>query len=98
MENKRPKADRSREEQANQVFDIAMSPEEYAARFAHTIFCSSFGDYEYSDPHLDDWIQRFHHIVLRHPELIDSYRRKYLTEEEISVIEEDIRDQLENGL
>ncbi len=92
MPEERPPASKSREESVRQVFDLSMSPEEFAARHSHRILCSSFDEYEYSDPIVDRWIRRFHFIVLRSPELLQFYRQQYLTAEEIAAIEDELND------
>jgi hypothetical protein len=64
-----PLADPEREEIAGQVFDgwATMCPEEWAARFSHTIGCSSFDMYQYRNPKLHVWIHRLHQILSETP-------------------------------
>jgi hypothetical protein len=84
-----PFADPAREEMAEQLFREYefMSPEEWAARFAHTVLCSSFDDYRYHNPQLHQWIHRLHQILRHHYDQIDSYRLQYLSAEEREKIE-----------
>jgi hypothetical protein len=59
-----------------------MSPEEYAARYATDIMEFSYGRLRYSDPRLDDWIQRLQE-VLTDWKLVNECREKYLTADEL---------------
>jgi len=59
-----------------------MSPEEYAARNAADIACFSLDRFRYSDPKLDNWIQRLAEI-LTDWKLVTECRRKYLTADEM---------------
>jgi hypothetical protein len=53
MLDNRPMEDPSRVEGALRLFPVGgMSVEQYAARYAHTIGCSSFDQYRYPDPKL----------------------------------------------
>ena len=85
-----PLAPPDREEDAKRLFPEfkTMSSEEWAARYSHTIACSSFDDYRYRDPELHEWIQKLHRILRHDFHQIDAYRRQYLTEEEIRRIEQ----------
>ena len=85
----RPAADLAREASARELFPLDLSAEEYAARYAHRIGCSSFDDYSYMDPKLDAWIQHFH-AIMRTPGKVAECRRKYLTPEEIAAIEDEL--------
>jgi hypothetical protein len=79
-----PAADPGREQQAEEIFPLAMSPEEYAARHARQWLCFSFDDYRYADPALDRWIHRLGDILFhRHaaPSLAE-LRARYLSAEE----------------
>jgi hypothetical protein len=90
IEDVRPLADAGREAVARQIFVTTITPEEYAARYAHTIMCSSFDDFRYSDPRFDSWIQELH-VILRSPGKVDECRQKYLTPEELTAIQEQIQ-------
>lgn len=73
------------------------SAEEYAARFAHTIYCFSLGDYRYRDSASDAWIRKLAAILFRQegaPSLED-LRAKYLTPEERARIERFQHEELE---
>lgn len=65
-----------------------MSPEEWAARYAHTVACSSFDGYRYRDPELHKWIHKLHRILRYHSNQIEAYRQQCLTEEERRRIDE----------
>jgi hypothetical protein len=82
--NSLPLADLQREETAKQLFSKykTMSPEEWAARYSHTVLCSSFDNYRYRDPELHEWIHKLHRILRDDSNQIEAYRQKYLTEEE----------------
>ncbi|HYM59457.1 MAG TPA: hypothetical protein VEZ11_01050, partial [Thermoanaerobaculia bacterium] len=69
---------------ARELFPIAMSPDEYAARHAHQWYCFSFDDYRYSDPGLDRWVQRLGDILFERDGApsIDELRARYLSEDE----------------
>src|SRR5437870_12833684 len=58
--------------------DLAMSPEEYAARRAHLWACCSLHLYRYRDPALGSWIRRFVEIALDAEEL-ERCRQRFLT-------------------
>jgi len=84
-----PLADPQREEMAEQQFPEykTMCPEEWAARFGHTVGCSSFDDYSYRNSELHDWVHKLHQIFRFHHDQIESFKLKYLTAEEIKIIE-----------
>jgi hypothetical protein len=50
--DERPLADPGRASMAAILFSEGLSPEEYAARYAHTIYCFSLGECRYADPAL----------------------------------------------
>ncbi len=54
----RPLADPGRQQMAADFFAEGLSPQEFAARYAHKIFCFSLDDGRYADPALDAWISR----------------------------------------
>lgn len=58
-----PTADPGRERDAREMFPLATSPEEYAARHAHDWYCFSFDDYRYADPVMERWIHRLGDIL-----------------------------------
>ena len=82
--DERPPADPMRTQMAQQMFSEGTSPEEYAARNAHSIMCFSLDDIRYADPALDAWIQRLGDILFQRegaPKLADLHAR-YLTPQE----------------
>ena len=83
-------ADVYREADAKRIFSeyTNMSPEEWDARFGHTIALSSFVDYVYQDQALHTWIHRLHEI-LRTPGAIAQYRLHLLSPEERLRIEDE---------
>jgi hypothetical protein len=74
-----------------------MSPGEYAARWSHTIGCSSFDLYRYPDPVLGAWIDELHRLF-GSPEEIERCRRTYLTAEEYEAVQAEIAVSHEHGL
>ena len=83
-----PLATPDHEETAQRVFEgwNLMSPEEWAARFSHTVACSSFDQYRYRNAAFQSWIYRLHEIW-KTPGKVSECRKKYLTAEEISKID-----------
>ncbi len=95
-----PMADPGRERDAHQLLDLAMSPEEYAAREGHGWYCFSFDDYRYSDPAMETWIQRLGDILFQREgaPTLEDLRAKYLTEEEREEIAQRRAREAVNGL
>ena len=81
MPDDRPLADASREKFALGLRKEGLPPEEWAARYGHTVGASSLDQYRYATPGLDEWIQRVH-VVLRSPSLLGRCRDMFLTAEE----------------
>jgi hypothetical protein len=83
-----PLATESHEETAQRVFEgwDAMSPEEWAARYAHTVLCSSFDRFRYRNAALQCWIYRLHEI-LADPGKVRESRRTCLTAKEAERLE-----------
>ena len=83
-----PLATPSHEETAQRVFEgwTTMSPEEWAARFSHTVLCSSFDRYRYRNQALQSWIYRLHEIMTD-PGAVKECRRRFLADREIADIE-----------
>lgn len=79
------------EEDAKRFFPeyTTMVPEEYAARFFHTIGAFSFHWYSYKDDVFDEWIQGVADIILNKRDKIDEYRKKFFTEEEIARLDKE---------
>jgi hypothetical protein len=84
-----PMADQSREREAGATFPLDMTPEEYAARFAHDWMCFSFDDYRYPDARMERWIHRLGDILFQREGApsIEELRLRYLTAEEREAIE-----------
>jgi hypothetical protein len=94
MVDKRPLAEPWRVEQARRMFPFReLSPEQYAARYAHKILCSSFDQYRYPDPVLETWIDELHRLLLSSTEL-ERCRRLHLSPAEYA----DIADSAERDL
>jgi hypothetical protein len=87
----RPPADPQREALAARWRSEGLPPEEWAARYGHTVGSSSFADYRYAARGLDDWIQRVH-AVLRSPALLQRCRETFLTQAERDQIEKESRE------
>jgi hypothetical protein len=62
-----------------------MSPEEYAARHAHSWGCFSFHRYGYRDPVLGAWFRRAGEILLDEGE-VERCRLRFLTPEELATV------------
>lgn len=64
VSDERPMAHPSWVEDAERLFPYReQSAEEYAARWSHTIGCSSFDEYRYPDPALGAWIDELHRLL-----------------------------------
>lgn len=75
-------ADPARVEMAREMFPVLeLSPEQYVARWSHTIGCSSFDQYQYPDPTLTAWIDEMHRL-LQTPGEVERCRRTHLTPDE----------------
>lgn len=98
MGDERPLADPSRVEVAMRLFPYReLSAEQWAARYAHTVACSSFDQYRYPDPALGSWIEDLHQL-LRSAAEVERCRRAYLTPAEYAAVQADIAASLEHGL
>ncbi len=96
--DERPLADPSRVEWALRVFPFReQTAAGYAARYAHTIGCSSFDEYRYPDPALGAWIDELHRL-LRSPAELERARRACLTPEEYAAVQQDIAASEQEGL
>lgn len=96
MTEPRPHADAKYEEYVRELFDLSLTPEEFVARRSHEFHQFSFAEHRYSDPELDDWIQRLARIFFS-PDLgrvIAELREEYLTPEERDVVEAKDREPL----
>lgn len=86
----RPMADPIRVAMAQQMFPVLeQSPEQYVARWSHTIGSSSFDRYQYPDPALTAWIDEMHRLLRTDGET-ERCRRVHLTPEEFAAVEADI--------
>jgi hypothetical protein len=72
------------EERARAMFAEGLTPDEYAARYAHTIACFSLDEYRYRDPTLHAWIQSLGAIFFGRPgaPTIEEVRQRHLTAEQ----------------
>ena len=76
------------EEVARQMMAGGLSPEEYAARWAHSFGCFSLDGFRYSDPGLQSWISALGAILFQHPGApkLEELRQRFLTREEREAI------------
>jgi hypothetical protein len=96
--DERPLADPSRVEWVLRVFPFReLTAVEYAARYAHTIGCSSFDAYRYPDPALGAWIDELHRL-LQSPAELERARRACLTPAEYAAVQQDIAASERGGL
>lgn len=79
---RKPAAPKFEQEIREQFPFETMSAEEFAARNASEILCFSLDEYAYSDAKLDAFMQRLGEI-LRDWNLVNQYRKIYLTDEEM---------------
>lgn len=63
--------------------DLALSPEEYAARHGHAWGCFSYHRYRYQDPVLGAWMRRLGEILFNDDEL-ERCRQRFLTPAELA--------------
>jgi hypothetical protein len=85
-----PLATVSMENTVQEMMSCGLSPDEYAARWAHNIYCFSLDQYRYRDVVLQAWIHTLGVILFQKngaPNLND-LRAKFLTNEEIQKIQE----------
>src|SRR5688572_28776812 len=68
--------------------DLKLSPEEYAARHAHTWGCFSFHLYRYRDPALGVWVRRLGEVLFDEEEL-ERCRQRFLTTDELATIRQE---------
>ena len=83
-----PLAEPWREQAAAEIYadHESKSPEQWAARWAHSVGTSDFGDYRYRNQELSDWIHRLHEIFLT-PGEVERCRALHLTPEQIAKID-----------
>lgn len=65
--------------------DLQMSPEEYAARYAHQWSCFSLNQYRYTDPALGIWVRRLGEILFSQEE-IELCRHRFLAPDELAAV------------
>lgn len=65
--------------------DLALSPEEYAARRAHDWGCFALHLYSFRDPVLGAWVKRFGELFSIDGE-IERLRQQYLTPVELAAV------------
>jgi len=88
MADELPLATELYEESAHRIFSEykQMSPEEYAGRYGHTIYCSSFDTFRYRDTDLQAWIYELH-AILRDPNRARACQSRYYTEDQLKELE-----------
>ena len=69
--------------------DLALSPEEYAARHAHEWACFAYHRYRYRDSDLGAWVRRFGEIFDSESEL-ERCRQRFLTPEEYAEVKRQV--------
>jgi hypothetical protein len=71
------------------LFRLELSPEEFAARYAHDFAMFSFHEYRYRRPGMTEWVQEPAKIFFDQdlPMRLRQLREKYLTPEEIERVE-----------
>ncbi|BBC26535.1 hypothetical protein ABRG53_4278 [Pseudanabaena sp. ABRG5-3] len=85
-----PLATVTMEHVAQEIMSCGISPDEYAARWAHNVYCFSLDQYRYRDVVLQSWIHSLDAILSQKngaPNLSD-LRAKFLTPEEIQEIQD----------
>jgi hypothetical protein len=66
--------------------DLALSPEEYAARHAHEWACFAFHRYRFQDPLLGAWVRRLGEILDSESE-VERCQQRFLTAEEMAEVQ-----------
>lgn len=84
MDDSRQLVTPEHEASVRQLFDLTMTPEEFAARRSHEFQIFSWHEHQYNDPELDAWIQCLARILFssNYAQDIAELRDKYLTPEE----------------
>ena len=65
--------------------DLQLSPEEYAARHAHSLGCFSFHFYRYRDAALGAWVRRVSEILSTEGE-VERFQEQFLAPEELAMV------------
>lgn len=98
MSDDRPMADPARVALARHRFPYReQSAEQWAARYAHTVGCSSFDRYRYPDPALGAWIDELHRLFASAAEL-ERCRRTHLSPAEYAAVRAEVADAGPHGL
>ncbi len=92
--DERPLATPQYEQDALSRFRLNLSPEEFAARFAHRFALFNFQKYRYRTPGMTEWVDRLSAFFFAEglPARLRAAREKYLTDEEIAKVEAFERD------
>lgn len=69
------------------IADLQLSPEEYAARYAHLWGCFALDRYRYADPVLGAWVRRLADILSSEEE-VERFRHHFLTGDELSQVKQ----------
>ena len=69
---------------ARRMMIDGITPEEFAARYAHTIEAFSMDNFSYREPEVEDWVHRLGAILWGRPGAprLADLRARYLTDEE----------------
>ena len=89
-ESARPLAAPDMEAQARRMMVDGITPDEYAARWSHTMASFSMDEFSYRDPDVHAWIHRLGAILFHRPGMprLADLRARYLTADERTAIEE----------
>jgi len=84
----RPLAEPGVDAQARRMMADGVSPEEYAARWGHTMAAFSMDEFSYREPEVEQWVHRLGAILFRRPGAprLADLRERYLTENERQAI------------
>ena len=89
--------DREYDEEAEAQFPWRrMTPEEWVARYGHTVGCFSLHRFRYRDAELGQWVRRVSELLSlgsRGRGALDVYRRRYLSPAEYDRVQEEIASQ-----
>jgi len=79
-----PLAEPSMEAYARRMMIDGITPDEFAARYAHTIARFSMDNFSYREPEVEAWVHRLGAILWGRPDVprLADLRAKYLTDEE----------------
>jgi heme-degrading monooxygenase HmoA len=76
---------------ARRMMADGITPEEFAARWSHTMAAFSMDEFSYHEPEVEEWIHRLGAILFRRPGApsLADLRARYLTDDERKAIEEE---------